>query len=118
MILTMSEVTPPYGAARARLTRQGQITVPKAVREALGAQPGDELEFEHVKDGFVVRHRPRTSILAFAGAASDTTPTQALAKGALTALVEEEVARAHRSTGSDDAQAPRRRPRRPRQGSG
>jgi AbrB family looped-hinge helix DNA binding protein len=33
----------------ATMTSKGQITVPKAVREALGAGPGDRLAF-HVRD--------------------------------------------------------------------
>lgn len=59
---------------RARLTRQGQITVPKAVRDALGARPGDDLEFVPSGDAFVVDVRPRRSVLDFAGIAGDAAP--------------------------------------------
>lgn len=59
---------------RARLTRQGQITVPKAVRDALGARPGDEIEFMRQGDGFVVDVRPRRSVLDFAGVAAHAAP--------------------------------------------
>jgi len=52
---------------RARLTRQGQITVPKLVREALGLRPGDELEFVARGEEMLVAARPRRSILDFAG---------------------------------------------------
>jgi len=52
---------------RARLTNQGQITVPKSVRDALGIRPGDEIEFVPRGDGFVVAVRPRRSVLDFAG---------------------------------------------------
>lgn len=31
----------------ARITSKGQITVPKAVRHALGLKPGDKVVFEH-----------------------------------------------------------------------
>lgn len=55
---------------RARLTSQGQITVPKPVREALDASPGDELEFTKASAGFVVRLRPRVSVLDLAGSAA------------------------------------------------
>ncbi len=55
---------------RARLTSQGQITVPKAVRDALGARPGDDLEFVPRGGGFVVTVHPRKSVLDFAGAAA------------------------------------------------
>lgn len=52
---------------RARLTRQGKITVPKVVREALGVRPGDELEFVARGEEMLVEARPRRSILDFAG---------------------------------------------------
>jgi len=59
---------------RARLTSQGQITVPKAVREALGARPGDELEFVARGDELVVEVRHRRSVLDFAGIAANAAP--------------------------------------------
>ena len=36
--------------ATARITSKGQITVPKQVRDRLGIEPGDALEF-HFEDG-------------------------------------------------------------------
>lgn len=54
-----------------RITSQGQITVPKAVRDQLGARAGDELEFQRRGDGFLLRHKPRRNILEFAGIAAD-----------------------------------------------
>jgi antitoxin PrlF len=33
-------------AYRARVTSKGQVTLPKAVRQALGVQPGDDVAFE------------------------------------------------------------------------
>jgi antitoxin PrlF len=59
---------------RARLTSQGQITVPKAVREALGARPGDEIEFVPRGDELVVEVRHRRSVLDFAGIAANAAP--------------------------------------------
>ena len=59
---------------RARLTSQGQITVPKAVREALGARPGDEIEFVPRGDELVVEVRHRRSVLDFAGIAAEAAP--------------------------------------------
>jgi len=59
---------------RARLTSQGQITVPKAVREALGARPGDEIEFVPRGDDLVVEVRHRRSVLDFAGVAANAAP--------------------------------------------
>jgi antitoxin PrlF len=59
--------------ARARITSQGQITIPKAVRDALEVRPGDEVEFEASEDGFLIRHSTRKSILDFAGIAGKAT---------------------------------------------
>ena len=44
--------------------------MPKAVRDQLGARAGDELTFEKTPRGFLVRHRPRISVLDFAGSAN------------------------------------------------
>jgi AbrB family looped-hinge helix DNA binding protein len=55
---------------RARLTSQGQVTIPKPVRDAMGARPGDDLEFEPRGDSFIVRRRARRDVLDFAGIAS------------------------------------------------
>ncbi|MDP9222730.1 MAG: AbrB/MazE/SpoVT family DNA-binding domain-containing protein [Actinomycetota bacterium] len=46
--------------------------MPKAVRDDLGAKPGDEFEFEPAAGGYLVRHRRRRSILDFAGIAADS----------------------------------------------
>jgi AbrB family looped-hinge helix DNA binding protein len=59
---------------RARLTRQGKITVPKAVRDALGARPGDEIEFVPRGEELLVEVRPRRSLLDFAGVAAEAVP--------------------------------------------
>jgi antitoxin PrlF len=56
---------------RARITSQGQITVPKVVREALGARPGDDIVFLARGDEIVVEVRTRPSVLDFAGIAAD-----------------------------------------------
>lgn len=58
--------------ARARITSQGQITIPKAVREELGVKAGDDVEFESGPDGVHIRPRPRRSVLDFAGIAAET----------------------------------------------
>jgi AbrB family looped-hinge helix DNA binding protein len=58
--------------ARARITSQGQITIPKAVREELGVKPGDDVEFEAGPDGVLIRPHPRRSVLEFAGIAADS----------------------------------------------
>jgi AbrB family looped-hinge helix DNA binding protein len=51
---------------RARLTRQGHITVPKAVRDALGIRPGDDIEFVPRGSELLVEVRPRRSLAAAA----------------------------------------------------
>lgn len=38
-----------------RVTEKGQITIPKALRDALGIGAGTEVEFERRKDAIVVR---------------------------------------------------------------
>lgn len=66
----MSNVQATPQRRRSRLTSQGQITVPKAVRDALGARPGDDLEFVPRGGGFVVTVHPRKGVLDFAGVAA------------------------------------------------
>lgn len=38
-----------------KVTRKGQVTIPKPVREELGIRPGDEVTFEETDAGFVIR---------------------------------------------------------------
>ena len=68
MVITKARVTAP----RSRITKQGQITVPKVVRDAMGVGPGDELEFERVGEDYLIRPRRRRSLLEFAGIAGPT----------------------------------------------
>jgi AbrB family looped-hinge helix DNA binding protein len=77
---------------RARLTSQGQITVPKAVREAMQLEAGDHVEFELGEQVVLRRHRS-PSILSFAGIAgeaSDRLPDTAEALDELIARVRRE----------------------------
>lgn len=54
---------------RAKLTGKGQVQVPKAVREALGAQRGDEIIFEVKEEGAVyVTCESRVNLMDLAGA--------------------------------------------------
>lgn len=48
----------------AKVTTKGQITVPKSVREHLGIEPGDEVEFIEDDGQFRVRRRPTGSTFA------------------------------------------------------
>ena len=76
--------------------------MPKAVRDALGVRPGDELEFVVRGEEILVEPRPRRSVLDFAGiGAAGAGVVPATAEG-LDTLVEqgmskEAVARERRS---------------------
>lgn len=45
----------------ATVTAKGQITIPKAVRDALGVKPGSRVEFKALDDGHIaiVKQGPR-----------------------------------------------------------
>jgi len=66
MAIRTAKGNPP----RARLTSQGQITVPKAVRAAMDLVPGDEIEFE-LRTAITVRRYRRPGILSFVGIARE-----------------------------------------------
>ena len=40
---------------KSRLTEKGQVTIPKPLRDSLGLEPGQELEFEEQDGRLVVR---------------------------------------------------------------
>jgi antitoxin PrlF len=42
-----------------RLTSKGQVTIPKAVRDRLRLQPGDEIEFVETPEGVRLNVRGR-----------------------------------------------------------
>jgi antitoxin PrlF len=42
-----------------RVTRKGQVTIPKAVRDRLGIKPGSKLVFQITNDGRVFLRRVR-----------------------------------------------------------
>jgi AbrB family looped-hinge helix DNA binding protein len=49
------------GAMRGAISRQGQVTIPKHVRDALGLKPGDRLEFA-VRGGELVGRKKRDGV--------------------------------------------------------
>ncbi len=53
--------------ARARVTSKGQVTVPKEVRDRLGVEPGDSLEFRYVGDRLEVSAFRRRRLEEFRG---------------------------------------------------
>jgi AbrB family looped-hinge helix DNA binding protein len=91
----VSEAEAPYGTPRARLTRQGQITVPRAVRDALGLAPGDDVAFERRGQDIVLRRRRRPAIMDFAGLAAGTAPHPCPVDAELERIVEDQAARAY-----------------------
>lgn len=44
-----------------RVTTKGQVTIPKEIREALGIEPGDEVDFEQVGSEYRLQKRAPTT---------------------------------------------------------
>lgn len=44
-----------------RVTTKGQVTIPKEIREALGIEPGDEVQFERTESGYELRKEEPTT---------------------------------------------------------
>lgn len=44
-----------------RVTTKGQVTIPKEIRDALGIEPGDEVDFERVGSEYRLRKRAPTT---------------------------------------------------------
>ena len=44
-----------------RVTTKGQVTIPKAIRDALGIEPGDEVSFEETETGYTIRKQAPTT---------------------------------------------------------
>lgn len=53
--------------ATSRVTSKGRITIPKAVRDALGVEAGDRVEFDVRADGVVEMSARTRSLLSLAG---------------------------------------------------
>jgi antitoxin PrlF len=51
-----------------RMTSKGQVTVPKAVREILGIEPGDRLAFRIAENGVVSVEPETVELTALRGA--------------------------------------------------
>ncbi len=54
-----------------KVTTKGQITIPKAVREALGVEAGDRVEFVVREDGVVEMLARTRPLLSLAGVLGD-----------------------------------------------
>jgi AbrB family looped-hinge helix DNA binding protein len=44
-----------------RLTSKGQLTIPKKIRERLGLDEGDEVEFKEKREGVLLKKKPKRS---------------------------------------------------------
>jgi antitoxin PrlF len=66
-----------------KVTRKGQVTIPKRVREHLGIEPGTVVEFEVADDGRIV--------LVKAGAHPKPSPFEQLRGIATTKLTTDEI---------------------------
>lgn len=44
-----------------RITRKGQVTIPKALREEFGLEEGDKIRWEKTEDGIRVRKATRSA---------------------------------------------------------
>ncbi|MFW6017829.1 MAG: AbrB/MazE/SpoVT family DNA-binding domain-containing protein [Halapricum sp.] len=44
-----------------RVTTNGQVTIPKEIRDALGIEPGDEVAFEEVESGYKIQKKEPTT---------------------------------------------------------
>jgi AbrB family looped-hinge helix DNA binding protein len=64
----------------ATVTAKGQITIPKAVRDALGVKPGSKVDFEPLQDGHIAivkqGPKPRGRFDRFVGAATTKLTTE------------------------------------------
>jgi AbrB family looped-hinge helix DNA binding protein len=57
---------------QAKVTSKGQLTLPRAVRRALGVGPGDQVAFDVTREGVTVQPvRPESVFQAFAGRSRD-----------------------------------------------
>lgn len=53
--------------ARSTITRKGQTTIPKVVRERLGVEYGDQIDFVMKPDGTVVVEAAKIDVMSLAG---------------------------------------------------
>jgi len=85
--------------------------VPKAVRDALGARPGDDIEFVPRGGELLIQVRPRRSVLDFAGIAAEAVERIPGTAAELDALVDAGMREAAvvRATPRPSGPPPRRR---------
>jgi AbrB family looped-hinge helix DNA binding protein len=71
-----------------KVSEKGQITIPKAIRDQLKLEPGDEVEFRRTDEGFVLRRQsdetfPENGVRADDPIASNTEVALELTRGSL-----------------------------------
>ncbi|MBI3752543.1 MAG: AbrB/MazE/SpoVT family DNA-binding domain-containing protein [Deltaproteobacteria bacterium] len=49
------------GGVTAKVTTKGQVTLPKEVRERIGIEAGDEIDFEEKKGFYILKKKPKPS---------------------------------------------------------
>lgn len=59
--------------SQSTLTRKGQTTIPKEIRDSLGLHAQDKLHFSLLSDGTVIMRAKKRSIASIAGILNDTT---------------------------------------------
>jgi AbrB family looped-hinge helix DNA binding protein len=68
-VVTVKQAAADHDFGEATVTSKGQITVPSALRQALGVSPGDRLRFVRSPDGSIrLEARKRRRIVDFARA--------------------------------------------------
>lgn len=70
-------------ATTTRITRKGQVTIPKQFREEFGLEPGDEVRWEGKEDGIRVRKAAQS---AGRGMLVDETATEETREEVATAM--------------------------------
>lgn len=53
--------------AISKVTGKGQVTIPKAIREVLGVEPGDRVDFRVAADGEVVVEAATVDLMSLFG---------------------------------------------------
>lgn len=81
----------------ATMSSNGRITVPKAIREALGLRPGDQLAFQIREDGTVVVQPKTIDIMSLAGTMRSAVKGVSIED--MDAAIGDAVARSDRRTG-------------------
>ena len=76
------------------VTVKGQVTLPKAVREAAGIQPGDRVEVGHVPGvGVVIERQPDDAREAFRRQLEDIARRQPMRDGPMAGMTSDEIMR-------------------------